>query len=213
MHFLFNNEFPHPSQADADGLLAIGGDLEPETILKAYQIGAFPWFNEEDPILWWSPNPRLVLLPKEIKVSKSMKQVLKKELFSFSINEQFNEVINTCRTHRMDTGGTWISQEIIDSYTRLHLLGFAHSVEVWLNEELVGGFYGIQIGRVFYGESMFSKVSNASKAALIYFCLHCMQEGIELIDCQQTTDHLLSMGAREITREEFLELLEKYTQD
>jgi leucyl/phenylalanyl-tRNA--protein transferase len=210
MRFVFDGIFPNPHEADSDGLLAVGGDLEPQTLINAYSIGAFPWYNEEDPILWWCPDPRLVLFPPEVKVSKSMKQLLKKGLFSYSLNQNFEEVINNCRQIRLAQEGTWINQDIIDAYTRMHQLGLAHSVEVWLNNELVGGFYGLQLGRVFYGESMFSKVSNASKAALIYFCLHAMQEGIEVIDCQQSTQHLISLGAREISRYDFLELLDTY---
>jgi leucyl/phenylalanyl-tRNA--protein transferase len=212
MHFLFNGEFPDPRATDAEGLLAIGGDLLPETLVKAYSIGAFPWFNEDDPILWWCPDPRLILFPAEIKVSKSMKQVLKKGDFSFSMDTCFEEVIQHCRDLRLDEG-TWISPEIAAAYTTMHHLGIAHSVEVWLKEELVGGFYGLQLGKVFFGESMFSKVSNASKAALIYFCLHCLREGIQVIDCQQSTPHLMSLGAKEISRDDFLELLEKYLVD
>jgi leucyl/phenylalanyl-tRNA--protein transferase len=210
MNFIFDKQFPDPSEADADGLLAIGGDLEPETLLQAYRIGAFPWFNQEDPILWWCPDPRLVLFPKEIKVSKSMKQILKKGEFSFSIDQQFEEVISTCKDIRSKEGGTWISNEIVTAYCNLFELGFAHSVEVFKDNELVGGFYGVRIGKIFYGESMFSLVSNASKAALIYFCLHCLQEGVEVIDCQQSTNHLITMGAREIPRTAFINLLNKY---
>lgn len=209
MHFIFDNEFPDPNLADADGLLAIGGDLSPEMLIKAYQIGAFPWFNEDEPIMWWCPNPRLVLFPKEIYVSKSMKQFLKKEVFSYTMDQCFLEVIETCRKIRLEEGGTWISPEIIEAYTQLFTLGIGHSVEVWNGENLVGGFYGVQLGKVFFGESMFSLESNASKAALIFFSLHCMQEGIEIIDCQQSTAHLLSMGAREISRIDFLEILAK----
>jgi leucyl/phenylalanyl-tRNA--protein transferase len=209
MNFIFDKQFPDPSQTDADGLLAVGGDLEPDTLLQAYRIGAFPWFNEEDPILWWCPDPRLVLLPKEIKVSKSMKQILKKGEFTFRIDHDFERVINTCKDIRSQEG-TWISDEIVTAYCNLYELGFAHSIEVYKNEFLVGGFYGVQMGKVFYGESMFSIVSNASKAALIYFCLHCLQEGIELIDCQQSTKHLISLGAKEIPKTEFLKLLDKY---
>lgn len=207
MHFIFDGVFPHPELADEDGLLAVGGDLLPQTLLNAYSIGAYPWFNEEDPILWWNPDPRLVLFPAEVKVSKSMKQLLKKGVFSFTINQQFEEVIQQCRDIRLLHEGTWISPEIVEAYTRMHFLGFAHSVEVWGNNELVGGFYGMQLGKVFFGESMFSKKSNASKAALIYFCLHALQEGIALIDCQQSTAHLMSLGAREISRKEFLHQL------
>ena len=209
MNFIFDKQFPDPSRTDADGLLAVGGDLEPETLLQAYRIGAFPWFNEEDPILWWCPDPRLVLFPKEIRVSKSMKQILKKGEFTFRIDHDFERVIQTCKDIRSQEG-TWISDEIVTAYCNLFELGFAHSIEVYKNEFLVGGFYGVQLGKVFYGESMFSIVSNASKAALIYFCLHCLQEGIELIDCQQSTIHLISLGAKEIPRTEFLKLLKKY---
>ncbi len=210
MRFVFDGIFPNPHEADPDGLLAVGGDLEPQTLINAYSIGAFPWYNEEDPILWWCPDPRLVLFPSEVKVSKSMKQILKKGVFSYSINQNFEEVIANCRQIRTEQEGTWISPEIIDAYTKMHQLGLAYSVEVWQEDALVGGFYGLQLGRVFYGESMFSKVSNASKAALIYFCLHAMQEGIEVIDCQQSTAHLISLGAREISRYDFLELLDTY---
>ncbi len=210
MRFVFDGIFPNPHEADPDGLLAVGGDLEPQTLINAYSIGAFPWYNEEDPILWWCPDPRLVLFPSEVKVSKSMKQLLKKGVFSYSLNQKFEEVIDNCRQIRIAQEGTWISPEIVDAYTRMHHLGLAHSVEVWQEDVLVGGFYGLQLGRVFYGESMFSKLSNASKAALIYFCLHAMQEGIEVIDCQQSTNHLISLGAREISRYDFLELLDTY---
>jgi leucyl/phenylalanyl-tRNA--protein transferase len=206
MHYLFDDNFPDPSLADDTGLLAVGGDLSPETLIKAYQLGIFPWFNEDEPVLWWCPDPRLVLFPKEVKVSKSMKQVLKHGGFSFSIDTCFEEVILACRETRLNDG-TWISPEITEAYTALFHLGLAHSVEVWHNEELVGGLYGVQLGKVFFGESMFSKVSNASKAALIYWCLHCMSSDIQLIDCQQSTNHLKSMGAREISREDFLDCL------
>jgi leucyl/phenylalanyl-tRNA--protein transferase len=206
MNFLFDAHFPDPELADAEGLLAIGGDLSPQMLVNAYRIGAFPWFNENDPILWWCPDPRLVLFPKEVKVSKSMKQVLKKGGFTFSINQDFESVIKACSALRVEEG-TWISPEMIDAYVQLHYLGLASSVEVWQNNALVGGLYGVQLGKVFYGESMFSVVSNASKAALIYWCLHCLSAGIELIDCQQSTAHLKSMGAREISRKAFINLL------
>lgn len=206
MNFLFDTHFPDPELTDAEGLLAIGGDLSPQMLVNAYRIGAFPWFNENDPILWWCPDPRLVLFPKEVKVSKSMKQVLKKGGFTFSINQDFEGVIKACSVLRVEEG-TWISPEMIDAYVQLHYLGLANSAEVWQNDALVGGLYGVQLGKVFYGESMFSMVSNASKAALIYWCLHCLSAGIELIDCQQSTAHLKSMGAKEISRKEFLSLL------
>ena len=206
MNFLFDTHFPDPELTDAEGLLAIGGDLSPQMLVNAYRLGAFPWFNENDPILWWCPDPRLVLFPKEVKVSKSMKQVLKKGGFTFSINQDFESVIKACSALRVEEG-TWISPEMIDAYVQLHYLGLASSVEVWQNNALVGGLYGVQLGKVFYGESMFSVVSNASKAALIYWCLHCLSAGIELIDCQQSTAHLKSMGAKEISRKAFINLL------
>lgn len=206
MNFIFDTHFPDPELTDAEGLLAIGGDLSPQMLVNAYRIGAFPWFNENDPILWWCPDPRLVLFPKEVKVSKSMKQVLKKGGFKFSINQDFEGVIKACSALRVEEG-TWISPEMIDAYVQLHYLGLASSVEVWQNNALVGGLYGVQLGKVFYGESMFSVVSNASKAALIYWCLHCLSAGIELIDCQQSTAHLKSMGAKEISRKAFINLL------
>lgn len=209
MYFIQGNQFPHPSLANEDGLLAVGGDLSVDTLLTAYANGIFPWYNEDEPILWWSPNPRLVLFPKEIKVSSSMKQVLRKQTFSYSLNSDFEAVIRSCRDLRRDDG-TWISEDIIQAYLVLHEQGYAHSVEVWSDaHELVGGLYGVGMGKVFFGESMFSKVSNSSKAALIFLAYHCMQEGIELIDCQQSTNHLKSMGAREISRDEFLEELAK----
>ena len=209
MYYLLNTDFPDPETADADGLLAIGGDLEPETLLAAYQKGIFPWYSDDEPILWWCPDPRLVLFPSDVVVSKSMKQVLKKGLFKFSIDEAFDQVIANCREIRMKDTGTWITHEIMEAYQHLFDLGHAHSTEVWVGDELVGGLYGVQIGKVFFGESMFSLQSNASKAALIYWCLHCVQNEIELIDCQQSTAHLQSMGAKEISRSVFLTLLEE----
>jgi leucyl/phenylalanyl-tRNA--protein transferase len=169
-------------------------------------MGIFPWYNEDEPILWWCPDPRLVLFPSEVKVSKSMKQVLRKGDFSFSIDTCFEDVISACRDIRVEDG-TWISPEITEAYTHLHYMGLAHSIEVFQNKVLVGGLYGVQLGKVFFGESMFSKVSNASKAALIYLCLHCLEAGIGLIDCQQSTPHLQSLGAGEISRKEFLNCL------
>ncbi len=212
MYFIQGDSFPDPRLADQEGLLAIGGDLQITTLIKAYSMGIFPWFNEDEPIIWWCPDPRLVLFPKEIKVSKSMKQILKKGEFEFSINTDFEAVIRYCRNTRVEDG-TWISEDIIQAYLNLHEAGFAHSFEVRKNNELVGGLYGVGLGKVFFGESMFSLMSNASKAALIFLCLHAMQEGIELIDCQQSTSHLQSMGAREISRDSFLELLDELIEE
>jgi leucyl/phenylalanyl-tRNA--protein transferase len=213
MYFLSKElYFPPVDEASIEGVVAIGGDLSVERLQLAYRCGIFPWFNEDEPIIWWCPDPRLVLFPKEIQVSKSMKQILKKGEFEFSINTDFEAVIRHCRNTRVEDG-TWISEDIIQAYLNLHEAGFAHSFEVRKNNELVGGLYGVGLGKVFFGESMFSLMSNASKAALIFFCLHAMQEGIELIDCQQSTSHLQSMGAREISRDSFLELLDKLIEE
>ena len=208
MYYVIDSDFPDPALADDDGLLAIGGNLESETLIKAYSMGIFPWFGDDEPILWWCPNPRLVLLPQDVAVSKSMKQLLKKNLFKFTIDQVFESVIDGCRNLRLNNTGTWITPEIKEAYIKLFELGYAHSVEVWEGDNLVGGLYGVQIGKVFFGESMFSHQSNASKAALIFWCMHCIQNGIELIDCQQSTPHLKSMGAIEISRHEFLHQLE-----
>ncbi|MBC7383491.1 MAG: leucyl/phenylalanyl-tRNA--protein transferase [Bacteroidia bacterium] len=208
MFYLFNSNFPDPNLADEEGLVAVGADLEPETLIKAYSMGLFPWYSDDDPIMWWSPDPRLILIPKEVVISKSMKQLFKKQVFQFTVNKAFEQVIFECRNNRLLKEGTWITPEIQQAYQALHKLGYAHSVEVWNNEVLVGGLYGVMIGKVFFGESMFSKESNASKAALIYWCLHCLKHDIRLIDCQQSTNHLKSMGAYEIPRNEFLSLLE-----
>jgi leucyl/phenylalanyl-tRNA--protein transferase len=209
MYFIQGDGFPHPNEANADGLLAIGGDLSVQTLLNAYSMGIFPWFNEDEPILWWHPNPRLVLFPKEIKVSKSMKQLLNKQVYEFSVNEDFESVITNCKSLR-EEAGTWIGKDVLQAYLDLHIAGYAHSFEVRKSGKLIGGLYGVGIGKVFFGESMFSLESNASKAALIYLCYFALQNGIELIDCQQSTTHLLSMGAKEISRNEFLDLLEKW---
>lgn len=207
MYYLISDEFPHPNLANKDGLLAVGGNLLPETLIKAYSMGIFPWYNEDEPILWWSPNPRLVLYPKQIKVSNSMKQLLKKQPFDYTINHNFEAVINYCRNTRIESG-TWISEEIVESYTLLYHMGYALSVEVWQNKQLVGGLYGVLIGKAFFGESMFTLVPNASKAGLIWFCYHCLQQGIQIIDCQQSTPHLKSMGAVEISRSLFLQQIQ-----
>jgi leucyl/phenylalanyl-tRNA--protein transferase len=209
MYFIQGDGFPHPNEANSDGLLAIGGDLSVQTLLNAYSMGIFPWYNEDEPILWWHPDPRLVLFPKEIKVSKSMKQLLNKQVFEFSVNEDFETVILNCKMLRAESG-TWIGKDVLQAYLDLHLAGYAHSFEVRKEGKLIGGLYGVGIGKVFFGESMFSLESNASKAALIYLCYFAMQNGIELIDCQQSTAHLLSMGAKEISRNDFLDLLEKW---
>lgn len=203
MHFLTQKiEFPDVSEASADGLLAIGGDLSPERLLYAYLNGIFPWFEGAEPILWWSPDPRFVLFPKDLKVTKSMKQILKKDLFKVTENKAFKDVIENCaKAKRDDQEGTWITNEMIEAYIKLHKLGYAKSVEVWQNDKLVGGLYGIAIeNKVFCGESMFAKVSNASKVAFITFV---QNSDYKLIDCQLHTKHLESLGAKHISRLEF----------
>jgi leucyl/phenylalanyl-tRNA--protein transferase len=202
-------EFPPAELADEDGLLAIGGDLSIERLLLAYRKGIFPWY-ESRYILWWCPDPRFVLFPGELKISSSMKQVLKKPAFEFSVNRQFGEVIGACKSiSRRGQDGTWISDDMRNAYINLHRHGYAHSAEAWKNGELVGGLYGIRLGKVFFGESMFSKVSNASKFAFIRYVQQLQSEGVQLIDCQVYTAHLESLGARMIAREEFLGLVEK----
>lgn len=202
--------FPPVHLAEPDGLLAIGGDLSQERLLLAYHHGIFPWY-EGKYILWWCPDPRFVLFPAELKVSKSMQQLLKKEAFTFTINKAFSQVIHHCKTiPRHDQAGTWISSDVAAAYTKLHEAGYAHSAEAWLNGELVGGLYGVRLGKVFFGESMFSKVSNASKYAFISYVQQLIQEGTELIDCQVYTPHLESLGARMIPRKDFITLLQQY---
>lgn len=202
--------FPPVQLADKVGLLAIGGDLSVERLLLAYKSGIFPWYNEGEPIIWYSPNPRMVLFPVDLKVSKSMKQIIKKGEFSITFNQQFPEVISNCKNmYRAGQGGTWITNEMEKSYIELHKKGIAKSVEVWLENELVGGLYGIDLGHVFCGESMFSKVSNASKLAFINLVQKLKKEDYKLIDCQVYNNHLASLGAKEIPRNEFLKYLNK----
>ena len=205
--------FPPVHFAEPDGLLAVGGDLSTERLLLAYQNGIFPWYEDEH-ILWWCPDPRFVLFPEDLKISKSMSQLLKKNAFEFSINRDFNGVINHCKTiSRRGQAGTWITEEVKNAYSKLHQMGTAHSAESWLNGELVGGLYGIRIGRVFFGESMFSRVSNASKFAFIKYIQHLQLEEVALIDCQVYTAHLESLGARMIQRESFIKLLQKLVKE
>lgn len=199
-------EFPSVTLADEDGFLAIGGDLSPERLILAYQNGIFPWYNEDDPILWWSPPLRMVLFPEELYVSKSMKKLFREEAFSVTYNTCFEQVIRNCAvTERVGQEGTWINNDIIEAYCLLHKQGKAHSVEVWDEGALVGGFYGVRMGKVFCGESMFSHKSNASKYGFIHFVKNATD--IQLIDCQVYSSHLESLGAREIPREEFLKIL------
>ncbi|MFT3823632.1 MAG: leucyl/phenylalanyl-tRNA--protein transferase [Chitinophagaceae bacterium] len=201
--------FPHVHLAEPDGLLAIGGDLSPERLLLAYQHGIFPWYEGEH-ILWWCPDPRFVLFPPKLKISKSMTQLLRRKAFRFTINKAFAEVISNCKSiSRPGQDGTWITPEVKEAYIRMHQLGYAHSAEAWLDDELVGGLYGMRLGKVFYGESMFSKVSNASKYAFISYVQQLKRENVELIDCQVYTDHLSSLGAEMIPRKEFIKLVKQ----
>ncbi len=202
--------FPPPELAEPDGLLAIGGDLSIERLLLAYRSGIFPWYEGED-ILWWSPEPRFVLFPENLKVSKSMQQLIKKQAFEFTVNKDFEHVIENCKAiGRKGQDGTWITEEMKDAYTRLHTLGHAHSAEVWQGGELVGGLYGIKMGRLFFGESMFSKISNASKYAFIKYILQLKTEGLVMVDCQVYTAHLESLGASMIPRKNFLRILKQF---
>lgn len=199
--------FPDYSETNPDGIIAYGGDLSTERLKLAYRKGIFPWYNFGEPILWWFPDPRFVLFPDELRVSKSMKKILKDNVFKITENQAFEEVISNCqKIFRPGQLGTWITGEMKEAYTELHRLGIAKSVEVWQNDELVGGFYGIEQKRIFCGESMFAKVSNASKAGFIWF-VQKYQKRYELIDCQVYTPHLESLGAKEISAEEFLKYL------
>lgn len=203
--------FPPVEDADEDGLLAIGGDLTPARLLLAYRSGIFPWFNDDDPIYWWSPDPRFVLYPSQLKISKSMQQVVKKQTFQFSTNKAFKAVIHACSTTpRNGQNGTWITNEMQDAYLHMHQLGYAHSAEAWLNDKLVGGLYGIRLGNVFFGESMFSHVSNASKFAFIHYVQQLEKENVQLIDCQLHTHHLESLGAAMIPRKTFMQHLQQW---
>lgn len=202
--------FPPVYLANKDGLLAVGGDLSAERLLLAYKNGIFPWYNQGEPIIWYSPDPRMVLFPKNLKISKSMKQIVRKNQFRATFNQNFSEVIANCKnSYRAGQGGTWITDEMEQAYVSLHKLGVAKSVEVWEGNELVGGLYGIDLGHIFCGESMFSKVSNASKFAFIYLVQKLEKEHYTLIDCQVYNEHLDSLGAEEISRLEFLSYLKK----
>lgn len=201
--------FPHPTNATEDGLLAVGGDLSTERLILAYQNGIFPWYNDDDPIIWWSPNPRCVLFTDKIKVSKSMQTLFRKNAFTVTLDQNFKQVMFECKDIlRHGQGGTWINTDMQEAYLELHKFGFAHSVEVWGDTGLVGGLYGVFIGNCFFGESMFAKQSNASKYGFITLVKALNKAGVELIDCQTTTLHLLSLGAEEIDRNDFLEYLD-----
>ncbi len=205
-----DDEFPPVQQADPDGLLAFGGDLSPERLINAYAKGIFPWY-ESGPVLWWCPDPRFVLFPGELYISRTTKALLKKNSFRFSVNTAFAEVIRHCRNiQRPGQFGTWITDEVEKAYIHLHHLGYAHSAEVWDDDQLAGGLYGIRLGKVFFGESMFSAVSNASKLAFIHYVKQLQAEGVALVDCQVYTAYLESFGARMIPRTRFTRLLERW---
>lgn len=205
--------FPLLETADENGFLAIGGDLSPDRLLTAYRSGIFPWYNEDDPVCWWSPDPRCVLFPSRLHISKSMKQVLKQNKFVFKVNTAFKEVMKNCRdTVRKGESGSWIHEDMITAYCRLFEMGYAFSGESWYNGKLVGGLYGVRIGKVLFGESMFSLMPDASKFAFIRAVEYMMQDGLELIDCQLRTDHLVSLGAEMITRNQFIELVNKFVE-
>lgn len=198
--------FPSPELAEEDGLLAVGGDLSAERLILAYSLGVFPWYSEETPILWYSPHRRFVIFPEKVKISKSMRKVLRCALFRISENEAFEAVIKSCAAiERKEQDGTWIISDMQKAYIDLHKQGIAKSVEVWQDDKLVGGLYGVQSGNIFCGESMFSKVANASKVALIWLCQH---KDYFFIDCQFRTEHLESMGAEFISRATYMAFLE-----
>ena len=208
------NDCPFPSLSQAltepNGLIAIGGDLNAQRLLNAYSQGIFPWFNEGEPVMWWTPNPRMVLFTNELKISNSLKKTLKKPLFEVRFNTAFRDVIIACsESKRLGQAGTWISQEMINAYCNLHQLGHAICMESWQNNQLVGGCYGVIINNMFYGESMFHTQTDASKVAFAHLVQHLQQQGVGMIDCQMRTPLLASFGAREIEREEFMQNLTK----
>ena len=204
--------FPPVSMAlkEPNGLLAIGGNLDVDTLFSAYRQGIFPWFNDDDPILWWSPAPRMVLRPEELHISRSLRRLLRKNEYKITFDHDFAGVIQHCAAPRSYEQGTWITHDMQDAYIGFHQAGYAHSVEVWSQDELVGGLYGVAIGQVFFGESMFSRRSNTSKLALAALVSQLQQWDFKLIDCQQHTPHLESLGARDISRKDFTDQLNRY---
>ncbi|MCW8837692.1 MAG: leucyl/phenylalanyl-tRNA--protein transferase [Thiovulaceae bacterium] len=204
--------FPHPEDANEDGILAWGGDLNPSRLIRAYQNGIFPWYNKDEPILWWSPDPRLIMELNDFKLSRSLKKSMKK--FEYKFDSNFSQVIRRCGTiNRKDQLGTWIQKDIIEAFEELHGMGVAHSIESYQNGKLVGGLYGLAIGRVFCGESMFADVNDASKAAYAILIKHLKEWGYDFIDCQVPTEHLKSLGAKEVARTYFLDRLQKVNMD
>ena len=198
--------FPSPDQALKEGLLAIGGDLSIERLLLSYSMGIFPWYSEDEPILWWTPDPRLVLFPDEFKISKSLRKIIRQKKYNITIDKAFEDVIKNCALTRDET---WIVNEMIEAYIKLHRAGFAHSFECWQSDELVGGLYGVSLGRSFFGESMFSKKNNTSKIAMASLVDFIKLHNFDMIDCQTPTNHLKSLGAIEISRKNFLDILKK----
>lgn len=209
-----NSKQPFPSLYQAlsnpNGLLAVGGCLSIERLLNAYKRGIFPWYNADEPILWWSPDPRLVLFPDKLIVSRSLRKTLRKGLFSVTFDQAFAEVMNACAAPRKDTNDTWINPDMYRAYVELHQQGYAHSVEVWCDEQLVGGLYGVALGQVFFGESMFHTQTDASKVAFVHLVEQLKIWGYQVIDCQVHTDHLQSLGAEEIDRRLFANILKQY---
>lgn len=208
-YFPSRYDFPDPNSADDEGVVCIGADLEPDTLLSAYAHGLFPWINDGDPIIWWSPNPRAVLLFEQFKISKSMKSFIRNHGYKVKLDTDFEAVINACQVvKRNREQGTWITEEVKKAYIRLHLLGYAHSFEVWEDDTLVGGLYGLSLGNAFFGESMFSYKSNTSKLAFYHLVGYCKRNDYEFIDCQVYNDHLGSMGVHKMKRARFLSMLE-----
>lgn len=202
--------FPHSHLAQKDGLLAVGGDLSQDRLLLAYKMGIFPWYSDSEPILWWSPDPRFVLYPDDIKISKTLKKIIQKEVFHITIDQAFSQVITSCARIRLQNSeGTWIDKDMIKAYCKLHESGFAHSVEAWHEGELAGGLYGVSLGRCFFGESMFTRISNASNVAFVFLVEYLKSLSFDMIDCQVFSEHLVRFGAKEIPREQFLCELEQ----
>ncbi len=203
--------FPAPDMAEPNGLLAIGGDLSAPRLLKAYRLGIFPWYGEGEPLLWWTPAPRLVLFPNEFHLPKRLARTIRQQIFTVTADTSFGEIIKSCAQIRKQKGeGTWITMEMQQAYSRLHELGFAHSIECWYDGKIVGGLYGVALDHIFFGESMFSRKTDSSKVALSVLVSYALKTDIKLIDCQMTTEHLLKFGAREISREHLQKLLHRY---
>ena len=202
-------QFPSPDSASEEGLVAVGGEITTVRVLSAYRQGIFPWYSEDQPVLWWSPEPRAVLYPDEIKISRSLKKTLRKKNMRVTADQAFGEVIKACAGPRIQSpgGGTWITDEMMVTYTQLHEMGYGHSIEVWIDEKLVGGLYGLALGSAFFGESMYSHAPDASKVALVHLTKYASSTGIVFIDCQLPTEHLSSMGAIDISRNEYLATL------